>query len=348
VEKWIPLEANKGGRAAFDRYLRVYGRPWVVTREIASGTEVRLKTLEEFRPRFEVPGKFMLLAGEELSDRHKVLPLHLNAYNLRELIPAQGGTSVVDVLQRNVDAVLEQSRRTGQPMIPHVNHPNFGYGITAEELMQIRGERFFEVYNGHPDVHNEGDAHHPGTERMWDIMLAFRLTTLNLGVLYGLAVDDSHAYHVMSPTNSNPGRGWIMVRSSGLTPESLLQAMEAGDFYGSSGVILDGIQRLGNRIQLDIRTEPGIVYTTRFIGTRRGFNATSQAGRRPPGGSFPVTRQYSDEIGVVLAEVTGPRASYEFEGDELYVRARVGSTKAKANPYRAGETEAAWVQPMLP
>ena len=73
-----------------------------------------------------------------------------------------------------------ERQRTGQPMIPHVNHPNFGYAITPEELMQVRGEKFFEVYNGHPRVNNEGDATRLSTDVMWDVMLTKRLTELRL------------------------------------------------------------------------------------------------------------------------------------------------------------------------
>jgi hypothetical protein len=32
----------------------------------------------------------------------------------------------------------------------------------------------------------------------------------------------------------------------------------------------------------------------------------------------------------------------------MYVRAKVTSTKLKTNPYREGEYQAAWVQPVVP
>ena len=53
-------------------------------------------------------------------------------------------------------------------MIPHINHPNFGYGISLDDMIALKGERFFEVYNGHPSVHNLGDSVHISTEEMWD------------------------------------------------------------------------------------------------------------------------------------------------------------------------------------
>ena len=61
-----------------------------------------------------------------------------------------------------------------------------------------------------------------------------------------------------------------------------------------------------------------------------------------------VTHRYSHDIGRVLAEVDGAKATYEMKGDELYVRAKITSTKPKSVPTHAGETEAAWTQPVIP
>lgn len=42
-------------------------------------------------------------------------------------------------------------------------------------------------------------------------------------------------------------------------------------------------------------------------------------------------------------------ASYTLKGDEIYVRARVTSSKQKADPANAaGELERAWTQPLTP
>ncbi|MEQ1852644.1 MAG: hypothetical protein ABMA01_13770 [Chthoniobacteraceae bacterium] len=39
-------------------------------------------------------------------------------------------------------------------------------------------------------------------------------------------------------------------------------------------------------------------------------------------------------------------ASYPFKGDELYVRARINSSKPKAEAPAPDETEQAWTQPV--
>ena len=167
-EKWIDAENARRGvvKEALRKYLAKFGPNWVELRRDGDKQLVRLKPLGEYRTRFEEPDRFLLIEGEEITDRFKRLPVHLNASNLVELIKPQGGSSVRDVMQRNVDAVLAQRAKTGQAMMVHLNHPNFGWGVVAEDIAAVRGERFFEVYNGHPGVRNEGDADHPSVERM--------------------------------------------------------------------------------------------------------------------------------------------------------------------------------------
>ena len=325
-------------------YRERFGDDWV---EVAEDGRVKLKTFDEYRKLFEEESKFLLIQSEEITDRFEEKPLHVNATNVKELIEPQGGGSVREVLQRNVDAVLEQRERTGELMFPHVNHPNFGWAVKVEDLIALRGERFFEVYNGHPLVHNEGDELRPSTERMWDILLAERLSD-GEAVLYGIAVDDAHNYRALDSQHSNPFRGWVSVRASELSAEALIEAMERGDFYGSSGVEVEDVLADGEGLSLRIRVEESVRYRTLFAGTRRGYDRTTREVTAEESEDAAVLRRYSDEIGEILAEVEGPNPGYRFQGDEIYVRAKVISTKLKANPYREGELEAAWVQPVVP
>ena len=89
-------------------------------------------------------------------------------------------------------------------------------------------------------------------------------------------------------------------------------------------------------------------YRIDFIGTRRGFDTRNERILTATGAALRVTHRYSDEIGRVLLAVDRPVGEYRLQGDELYVRARVTSTRPKANPYREGEVEMAWVQPWVP
>ena len=49
----------------------------------------------------------------------------------------------------------------------------------------------------------------------------------------------------------------------------------------------------------------------------------------------------------MLAEVAGPHAAYTLRGDEIYVRAKIISSKPKPNASVAGEFETAWTQPLV-
>lgn len=346
--KWIDATTNRGGPGALERYEKRFGKTWVETRTDGTNRQVRLKTLAEFRGRFELAGRFLLIPGEEISDRFEKLPIHMNASNLRELVKPQGGKTPTEVMQNNVDAVLAQRERLGVIMIPHINHPNFRWALTAEDMMRVRGERFFEVYNGHPGTCNSGDGNHASTERIWDIILTRRLTELGLEPMWATAVDDAHSYHEFKQSNPNPGRGWIMVRAAELTPAAILVAMEQGDFYASTGVRLKEVRRTAKELRVEIITEPDVTYTTQFIGTRKGFDPRSAAVLDEDGKEMRTTRRYSAEVGAVLAEVKGATAVYRLNGDEIYVRARVTSSRLKRNPGWEGELEVAWVQPVIP
>ena len=343
-DRWIDPARRVSGLDVLEGYLTRFGDEWVEQREDSGRVMVRLKPLEEYRSLFEEAGRFLIIQAEEITSRFEAKPIHVNATNIMEVIEPRGGSSVREVMQNNVDAVLEQRERTGQAMFPHINHPNYGWAVTAEDLIALEGERFFEVYNGHPAVNTDGDDLRPSTERMWDIVLAERLSR-GQDVMYGIATDDAHNYHEFDDNHANPGRGWVMVRAEELSAEAIVTAMEAGDFYGSSGVVLDDVAHADGRLTLRIRPAEGVTYTTQFIGTRVGYPAATEIDSVVDGSS--VAKRYSDEIGTILAEVPGTSPSYVMTGDELYVRAKVISSKPKENPYRQGEVEVAWIQPVV-
>ncbi|MCH8126026.1 histidinol-phosphatase [candidate division KSB1 bacterium] len=343
-ERWIEVHKESNRYQVYQEYLVRFGSDWVEVKDQDSLVLVRLKTLSEYDSLFEKPGQFLMIPSEEITDRFERKPIHVNATNLAEFIPPQGGNSVLEVMQNNINAVLQQRERTGQLMFPHLNHPNFGWAVKVEDIIALEGERFFEVYNGHPAVHNEGDELHPSTERMWDIVLTANLER-GAEPLYGMAVDDAHNYRDLDSNHSNPGRGWVMVKTDQLTPEAIITAMESGDFYSSSGVVLQDIQYSDNTIYISIQTEEGVTYSTQFIGTRKGYIPSLAATLETETAS--VTRYYSAEIGEVFLEVQGISPSYTWSGDEIYVRAKVISSKLKENPYKEGEMEAAWVQPFV-
>lgn len=346
-ERWVEVAKTKGKDKAYEKLKKNFP-DWTEERTNDGKLEVRLRKFTEVADKLNLPNEFLLIQGEEISDRFEKYPIHLNASNVVELVTPRHGTSVFETIQNNVDAVISQRERTGQPMIVHLNHPNFGYAVTAEDLMRVQGERFFEVYNGHPGVHNSGDETHASTERMWDIVLSQRIGVLDLPLMYGLAIDDGHNYHNIPSRASEPGRGWVMVKTAKLDAASIIESMEKGDFYSSSGVELAAIRHLKDRMEIEIAPVAGESYIIEFIGTDRDVDLNGEPILNKEGEPLHATHRYSDQIGKVLQKTEGTSATYQYRGTELYVRARITSSSDHPNPSEIGDKKQAWVQPVIP
>ncbi len=348
-ERWIDVEKNKGGKIAFDKLTAKFDGDWVQTRTKDERLQVRLKNFDQIFDRLAVPQKFLLIQGEEITDGYRNLPVHMCVTNTTELLPPLHGESIVEVMQQNINAAVSRRERTGEKSLVHLNHPNFHYAITAEQLMQVIGENFFEVYNGHPTVNDSGDDTHPSTSRMWDIINTWRLAKLDLPVMYGLATDDGHAYHKTKPGDgAQPGRGWVMVLAKTLTPDALVTALEARQFYSSSGVTLNSIAVTNESMTVTVAADVDTSYRIDFIGTRKDFDDTTSPAVDDEKKSSGLTRRYSKDVGIVLKSSTEDSATYEFTGDELYVRAVVTSSRQHPNPSEPGDFQQAWVQPVVP
>lgn len=290
---------------------------------------LRLATLDTLRGQFEAAGEFLLVQGEEVTAHYSLpatptarkrdFPVHINALNIDALVPPRGGESPAALMNAALAAVRAEGARAGRPVVAHVNHPNFGWGLDWEDLAEIEGLGFFEVYNGHRGVKQSGDDARPGTERMWDLALARRLASGG-GLLYGVATDDAHDYYDVVGATARPGRGWIQVRARTLAASALMEAMLAGDFYASSGVTLRDVAVIDGVYFVDVADEG---CTVEFIGMRKG-----------------------GEPGAVLQSSTTNPATYAMIGDELYVRVRVTSPRTHPDPNTEGEPERAWTQPV--
>ena len=251
---------------------------------------------------FAADERFLLIAGEEVTSWFEEKPLHVNGLNLRYTVPPVFGEGVVDTIQKNVDAILEAGG------LPSLNHPNFRWAVTPDELAQIRNLHLFEVYNGHPRTHDTGGGGSPGLETMWDAVLS------SGNRVYGIAVDDAHVFKVFGPNHSNPGRGWVSVRARNLSTNSILEGIEKGRFYSSTGVELDNVEWLSDGLRIDIVPEDkdesdDRKYTTDFIG----------------------------KDGKLLERSVDNSPSYTLKPGEPYVRAKVTSSSG----------EVAWVQPVF-
>lgn len=323
-EKWITLSEKEYLQQAFQDYLKKYGEEWVIHQMDSAGlTKVKLKTLKEYRPLFEEDDEFLIIQSEEVTTNFENKPIHINATNIQEKISPVDGNNVVEIIQNNIDAILEQRKRLNVPIMPHINHPNFGYGISADDFIPLRDVRFFEVYNGHPAVNNEGDSTHLGTEQMWDLINNSYLQERK-PLLYGVATDDSHHYHRFGKSYSNSGRGWVMVRADSLKASSIIEAMEKGDFYASTGVVLKDLEISNDRLKIEIDPETGVNYEIQLIG---GV-ATSKTSQ-------------------IIEKVNGVKMTFTFPEGYGFVRVKVISDKTNQNFFDETEFEKTWTQPII-
>jgi hypothetical protein len=241
--------------------------------------------------------KFLVVQGEEVTSSAENKPVHVNGLDVQRLVEAYNGVTIGETLQRNIDNIREASG------VPHINHPNFGWAMTSEDLRATRNYKLFEIHNGHPTVNNEGGGGVPGLEEVWDRILS------SGSIVYGMATDDAHVFKDPgNPLVSGPGRGWVMVRAPRLEAGALMSALERGDFYASTGVVLDEVNATAKGLAISVHPEGVSKYRIQFIGSG----------------------------GRVLSEVGEASASYTYVGDEGYVRAKIIESNGRI----------AWVQPV--
>lgn len=203
-----------------------------------------LTAIDALSRQFAAPEQFLLVPGEEVTDAFEKKPLHVNGLNVERLVEPRHGASVLDTLQRNVDAI-RAARGT-----PHVNHPNFGWAVSGSDLAALERYRLLEIFNGHPLVNNAGGGDAAGMEDVWDRLLRAGR------VVYGLAVDDAHYFkRPWDPKAPKPGQGWVVVLAPRLDPSALVASLEAGDFYASTGVTLEAYAADATAITLRARPD---------------------------------------------------------------------------------------------
>jgi S1-C subfamily serine protease len=150
--------------------------------------------------------------------------------------------------------------------IAQLNHPNFDYSADAKTIISLagRGPLLVEIAN-QSGVNNEGDTTHPDTESLWDAALTAGAT------VYGVATDDAHHYND-AEEKKRAGQpayigdlGFIMVRAE-KNQQSIKEALQRGDFYSSTGVLLERFEVVSGAIEVVVDAEPERIYTVSFIG----------------------------------------------------------------------------------
>ena len=260
---------------------------------------------------------FLLLPGEEVTG-----PVHSTAMNISRLVP--WGFKDKDrskIIQNHVD----ETRKAGGAVI--LNHPNFGRRLQTHEISPVKNLYMFELYNSHPGVHSFGNAHCPNLEQVWDALLEKKMT------IYGVSSDDAHKLQKWGEKENNPGRGWVMVKSDELSSDAITKAMLKGDFYSSSGVMLEKLVRGESHIELSVnKDETACELESEFL-----FGRPVRKGKP---GTFI---EFIGPGGEIAKSIEGTSGSCEVDGD--YLRAKVTHrVKNKDNSLREYY---AWTQPVF-
>ena len=304
----------------------------------------RLLSIAELRRQYERPDSFILLQNEEVTSDIAQARIHIDAVNVPEtLAPAIEGDRayvMTDVLGR----IDNLSHRQDSPAIGIINHPNFAWALSADDLASVKAAKFVEIFNGHPSSASRGDLDKPSVVRLWDIANAQRVLEHAWPPLFGVAGDDTHARHGAS--ESSPGRGWIMVRARQLQKADLIKAMQAGDFYASTGVTLKRCDFDSRRraLLLSVLPDAGVSYRIEFVVTK--------SNARPSALGAAENRWDGPGVGVVEKRTSALEAEYVLTPDDAYVRATVTSSRAPRNPMKTNYTgddvqfEQAFTQPV--
>ncbi|UQA60115.1 PHP domain-containing protein [Polyangium aurulentum] len=235
---------------------------------------------------------FTIIAGEEITMTVDGHPVHVNGLCTRKTIAAGGRyPTKKEALAHAVESVRAQGG------VALVNHPNFDWALTIDDVREARGAQLLEIWSGHPYVNTEGDAERPSHEAIWDTLLAS-------GERFaGVAVDDTH--HIGLPkkagTGARPGKGWIEVFGDKTEKASICGALAKGQLYSSSGVTLKRIRVEETALSVWPKEKGAIV---EFIGA---------------GGTVLEK----------IERVADGQATYRLRGDERYVRARITTPDGK-------------------
>lgn len=301
------------------RWYREHGYDFVVISDHEHLTDVAPLNAAHGRP-----GVFLVIQGQEVTQRvaDSTHPegwrqAHVNGVGVTRVVMPLGqravaqGTTIAATYARNLAEI------TAAGGLPQVNHPNWRWSVRPEDMTALPDSTLFEVWNAHPGVNNFGGDDGTGrialsTEALWDTLLT-RGT-----LLFGVASDDAHHFlprRLEDPESTGPGGGWVMLRADTLAPAAIIAALRAGNFYSSTGVVLEDYAVTAREVRLRIRPSSASDdrrYRTQFIG--RG--------------------------GRILAEVTGTSPTYVLRGNEGYVRATVWDSNG-----RRAWTQPHWVGP---
>jgi len=232
--------------------------------------------------------------------------LHVNALFVTPpfmgLIPwgPPSDSSRAEIYGRAIDAAR---RMKG---IAQLNHPNFHYGADGPLVATLarEGLTLLEIANRSWDSNDVPDERgRPSSEAIWDAALTAGAT------VYGTATDDAHHYFDADAAGSL-GRpvfrgdlGFVMVRAR-KEPPDIRAALERGDFYASTGVLLERVDRTETRLEIEVDDRSPGSHRFAFVGAG-GKTLARAVGRRA---TFTLAGARGGYVRAVIEDGAGRRA----------------------------------------
>lgn len=337
----VHIHTNHTDKTDAVKWYKQHGYNFAILTDLNYATPV-----EELKSVYDKPGEFIVVPGIETNTTHEGTIHDMMGY---------GGTpkAVQHSDSREVTIPSEPSPQTYERQakliaeaggIPSLAHPNFTWAATAADISEIDPDvlQHFEMITTEPGMNDAGGGGHPSTTTMWDEVLATGRT------LYAIAADDSHHFERFGPETrpvdgeldtqapSLPGRTSIFVRARELTSEAVTDAVARGDFYSVKHELTLPIEfeditvdEDGIRIELptgskDIGwtndTHNPTRYRTSFIGVDESTADDTEGSQAE-----------------VLKRDDSAEPSYQFDGSEQYIRARI----------EGSDGAIAWTQPVF-
>ena len=155
-----------------------------------------------------------------------------------------------------------------------LNHPNWSFQ-TAEDYLGYKDLDFIEVYNTGTIL----SGHHDDEAALDNMMKAGKR-------IFPVAADDNHNIHGFEGSLTDSFRGWVMINSERLGYGELMSALEAGNFYASTGPEIYSLT-LNDEGVVSIKTS-GVSRIFLISQGRRNCRLIAEEGKLMYSGSFRI------------------------------------------------------------
>ena len=362
---YMPIATNEGGwppmatREMYQRLEESVPPGQLKERKLGMRTFVRLTPYEDLRKDLEIPEKFLILPGEEItlwnvgSDQRQV---HVNYINLAKTLNPEPAQTVEETLKICSDAITDEIKEN--PVFFMANHPHWViWDLQVDELLKNPQYRHVQLFSSGYDYPPQDKM--PSLEQFWDAVNAYRIINKQ-EILFATGGDDSH---FASPEKYGKPAGinvaWIYVNlriGEEFTHNSITQALNEGRYYPSNGVEFKSINfdETTQTLKVEVKAVPGRKYKIRFNTTSVDFDRSTETITMQHPTKINRRREvktYSKEIGKTVLEVSGNVAECKMQSDWLYLRATVVSDEKlpelKNIWYDLEPYKKAWTQPFV-